>query len=312
MFQRDAVPSSPLPGPSARPDTPLSEAPSTGAPAEPLGASDVLSDGIPMSEGDYLSEAFNYSWSPSPDAAVHLLGDPQAHDTALPGQSAGLSPGDIEDLWLEVVHLDDLRLCAEFVKALQAATLSDPSVGLSEEAVARLCNPLHGLSSPPLDVDQQLALDLYLLNPSEATYKANRAAFLHHSPHINIPSYYRTMCLVLEITGIELVVHNMCINSCIMYTGPFLNLKACPICLEPWYDQFRIWSSRGKERIARQEFHTIPVRPQLQALYREPGSTAHAHYLHEERECILSEINRTGCLDRYSDVLHGSDIIEAF
>jgi hypothetical protein len=64
-----------LPGPSAHLDTLLSEAPSTGAPAEPLGASDVPSDGIPMSEGDYLSEAFNYSWSPSPDAATHSLGD---------------------------------------------------------------------------------------------------------------------------------------------------------------------------------------------------------------------------------------------
>ena len=137
-------------------------------------------------------------------------------------------------------------------------------------------------------------------------------AFLHHSPHINIPSYYRTTCLVSEITGIELVVHDMCINSCIMYTSPFLNLEACSMCSEPRYDQFRIWSSRGKERIAHQEFHTIPVRPQLQVLYHELGSTAHSHYLHKERERVLLEINRMGCLDRYSNVLHGSDIIEAF
>jgi hypothetical protein len=90
-----------------------------------------------MSEGNYLSEAFDYSQSPSPDAAARSLGDPQAHDTALSGRSARLSPGDIEDLWLEeVIHLDNLRLCAEFVKALQVATLSNPSVGLSEEAVA--------------------------------------------------------------------------------------------------------------------------------------------------------------------------------
>jgi hypothetical protein len=313
MFQGDAVPSSPLSGPSAHPDTLLSKAPSTGASAEPLGASDVLSDSTPMSEGDYLSEAFNYSWLPSLDAATRSLGDPQAHDTALPGQSAGLSPGDIKDLWLkEVIHLDNLRLCAKFVKALQAATLSDPSVCLSEEAVAQLRDPLRGLSSPPLDVDQQLALNLYLLNPSEATYEANCTAFLHHSPHINILSYYRTTRLVSEITGIESVVHDMCVNSCIVYTGPFLNLEACPMCSEPRYDQFRIQSSRGKERIARQEFHTIPVGPQLQALYRKLGSAAHAHYLCKEREHVLSEINRTGCLDRYSNVLHGSDIIEAF
>jgi len=76
MFQGDAVPSSSLPGPSARPDTLLSKAPSTGASAEPLGASDVPSDSTPMSEGDYLSEAFDYSRLPSLDAAACSLGDP--------------------------------------------------------------------------------------------------------------------------------------------------------------------------------------------------------------------------------------------
>jgi hypothetical protein len=84
------------------------------------------------------------------------------------------------------------------------------------------------------------------------------------------------------------------------------------MCSEPRYDQFKLRSSGGKERIACQDFHTIPVRPQLQALYREPESAAHSHYLREERERVLSDINRTGCLDRYSDVLHGTDLIEAF
>jgi hypothetical protein len=84
------------------------------------------------------------------------------------------------------------------------------------------------------------------------------------------------------------------------------------MCSELRYDQFKLQSSRGKERIACQDFHTIPVGPQLQALYREPESTAHSHYLREERERILSNINRMGCLDRYSDVLHSTDLIEAF
>ena len=85
MFQGDAVPSSPLPGPSACPDTPLSKAPSIGAPGEPLDTSDVPSDGTPMSEGDYLSETFDYSRSPLLDAAVHVLEDSEANDAALPG-----------------------------------------------------------------------------------------------------------------------------------------------------------------------------------------------------------------------------------
>ena len=136
--------------------------------------------------------------------------------------------------------------------------------------------------------------------------------FLMHSPHINIPSYYRTTCLVSDLTGIELVIHHMCINSCIVYTGPFLDLEACPLCSELRYDQFKLRSSGGKKKTACQEFHTIPVGPQLQVLYREPESTVNAHYLHEERERVLLDINRNGYLDRYSDVLHGTDLIEAF
>jgi len=56
----------------------------------------------------------------------------------------------------------------------------------------------------------------------------------------------------------------------------------------------------------------IPIGPQLQALYRDPESAAHAHYLRSERSRVLSEIEQTGYLGEYSDVLHGTDLIEAF
>jgi Transposase family tnp2 len=316
MFQVAAVLVSPLPGPSARPDTPVSEGPSIGAPGEPLDISDVPSSGSLMSGSDNLSDDSNVSDSSqlqSLDTVEHSLEDPEAHVAVLPERSAGLSLGDIEDLWIQdTIHLDNLKLCADFVGRLQAATLSDPSAGLSEEAVALLRNPPHGLPSAPLDASRRLAIELYLINPSQKTYDDNRAAILRFSPDADIPSYYRTRHLISEITGVESVVHNMCVNSCIAYTGPFLDLEACPMCSEPRYDQFRLRSSRGKTWIARQEFHTIPVGPQLQALYRKPGSTAHAHYLRKERARVLSDVNQTGYLDKYSDVLHGTDIIEAF
>ena len=140
----------------------------------------------------------------------------------------------------------------------------------------------------------------------------NQKAFLHRLPNADLPSYYKARQLVADLTGIELVVHHMCINSCIAYTGPFTDLKVCPMCSEPCYDKFRLEASGGRERIPRQEFHTIPIRPQLQALYREPESATHTHYMHIERTCVLEKINNNGFLDKYSDVLHGTDLIEAF
>ena len=95
---------------------------------------------------------------------------------------------------------------------------------------------------------------------------------------------------------------------------PFPQSQGLPhtVYSEPWYNQFKLRSSGGKQWIACQEFHTISVRPQLQALYCEPEGAMHADYLHEERVCVLLDINRNGCLDRYSDVLDGTELIEAF
>jgi len=86
----------------------------------------------------------------------------------------------------------------------------------------------------------------------------------------------------------------------------------CPVCSEACYDCGHLESSHGKERVPWKEFHTIPIGPQLQALYRDPESVAHVHYLCLERSCVLSEIEQTGYLGEYSDVLHGTDLIEAF
>ena len=223
MFQGAAILASPLPGPSVHPNTPVSEGSLIRAPRVLLGISDAPSNDTPISEEDELSDdskVLDPSQLPLLGTAAHVRKDPEAHDTDLLERSARISPGNVDNLWLqETIHLDDLRMCSDFVKCLQVDTLSDPSLSLSEEAVEQLCNPPCRQSSPPHDADQRLVLELYLLNPSEATYKANCAAFVHHSPHINLPSYYRTTHLISKITGIELVVHHMCINSCIMYVA---------------------------------------------------------------------------------------------
>jgi hypothetical protein len=104
----------------------------------------------------------------------------------------------------------------------------------------------------------------------------------------------------------------MCINSCVAFTGPFLKPESCPVCTKPQYDQFRIQMSDGKDRAPHQEFHTIPIGPQIQVLYCTPESAKYAHYLREERLCVLSEIHSKGCLAEYSDTLHGTDLIGVF
>ena len=200
----------------------------------------------------------------------------------------------------------------EFVKKLQSARLDDPTLGMSCEALEWLRNPLCEQPLLFIDGNTWLALDMYLANPSEATYDMNWKVFLHRLPDADLPSYYKARRLVADLTGVESVVHHMCINSCIAYTGPFMHLEACSMCTEPCYDKFRLEASGGRERILRQEFHMIPIRPQLQALYRESESATHAYYMRIERTCVLEEIDNKWFLDEYSDVLHGTDLIKAF
>ena len=79
MFQGNAVPASPQPGPSVRPNTPPSEGPSIGAPGELLGISDAPSNVTPISEEDDLSddsEVLDSSQLPLLCTAAHAHKDP--------------------------------------------------------------------------------------------------------------------------------------------------------------------------------------------------------------------------------------------
>ena len=101
--------------------------------------------------------------------------------------------GDIEDLWLQdIIHLEDIKSMVEFVRKLQSASLDDPSLGMFCEALEHLRNPLHEQSSLSIDKDTWLAIDIYLGNPSKATYEVNWKAFLCQLPGAHVPSYYKT------------------------------------------------------------------------------------------------------------------------
>jgi len=167
------------------------------------------------------------------DTDNRLLDDP-AHRNP---NSFDMPPGDVEDLWLwDTIHCDDLRTAVEFMKGLQGATLEDPSLGMSDGALHRLWNPPHKQSPRVVDKVTQLAIDLFLGNPLEATYETNRRAILRFQLDLDLMSYYKVKSLVANLTGIESVIHHMCVKSCIAYTGPFVDLDACPLCSELRYD----------------------------------------------------------------------------
>ena len=115
------------------------------------------------------------------------------------------------------------------------------------------------------------------------------------------------------MSGVLPIIHDMCPNSCITYTGPFLRLAVCPECNEPQYDQLKLVESKGKVKVACQSFHTLPVGPQLQAAWRSVEGSEQMHYWKWATDSILAEIHQKGAVDMdiYDDVFRGSDYITA-
>jgi len=60
--------------------------------------------------------------------------------------------------------------------------------------------------------------------------------------------------VIAQMSDIMPLIHDMCINSCLVYTGPFATLKTCPTCGESWYDQIMLANSDGKVKKPWQEF----------------------------------------------------------
>ncbi|PBK81066.1 hypothetical protein ARMGADRAFT_948811 [Armillaria gallica] len=63
----------------------------------------------------------------------------------------------------------------------------------------------------------------------------------------------------------------MCINSCTVYTGPFKTLQCCLYCAKPCY-------TSETSSIPCQQFYTMPIGPQLQAIWQSPKSVQSMKY----------------------------------
>ena len=113
---------------------------------------------------------------------------------------------------------------------------------------------------------------------------------------MDMPSHYSVEKIISEHTGVESIEHDMCPNTCVAFTGPYSALNRCPICEEERYDSIRLRTSGGRSHIARQKFVTIPLGPQLQALWHDPQHAEDIGYLREETRRIREQMRTNGGL----------------
>lgn len=212
----------------------------------------------------------------------------------------------------EATELGDLKVTWEFVNAIRNTSLEDESTKLTPEMIARLRNPpVETLVMP--DSDTLLSLELYLslYNSSEDSYNTAHSAILHRHPNDPVLSYQQVEKLVSNMSGVQPIEHDMCVNSCLAYTGPsFSALDECLKCGELRYNLQQL-SMSGKQ-VPRQTFHTIPIGPQLQALWRSPTRAEALQYRRNFTNTTLCELFESNEeLSSYRDIFSGSDYLSA-
>ena len=219
------------------------------------------------------------------------------------------SEGELDDTPANLSHIENIKFTQEFIEDISTATFENGC--LDDDVIHHLRNPCN---EPTIisDPDIRLSLDLFLAvtNASEETYHASRNAILLRYPDSGILSYHAVKQLVAQKTGIVAVYDDMCINSCHAFTGPFAQLRFCSICGEARYDVAQA-ALTGKD-IARQQFCTILLGPQLQALRQSRSGAMAMRYLDQKMKQVAEMLNNIQAEDSgdivYDDIFSGSEI----
>lgn len=207
--------------------------------------------------------------------------------------------------------IEDIKTSLDFINLLKNASLDNQIHHKFDD------DSLYNLQNPPQeqlfidDPDVRLSLDIFMAttNASQESYNAIRQAILRRYPNSSILTFYKIKNLLDKITGVIPILHDMCKNSCVGFTGAFASLMSCPICGELRYE-----SSSGNTQTPVKQFTTLPIGPQLQALWRSPESAERMQYRNDHTNKIIEEIyNNQGTRpDRpFCDLFDGTDYLQA-
>lgn len=206
-------------------------------------------------------------------------------------------------------QIHDIEITAKFIEALKNAKLEDSN--MLPDDIARLRAAPSDFPFDVYDPDFLLSLRTFLAvnTASQEVYNTFRDAVLARHPDNTFLSYDQIKRRVQQISGIVPITHDMCVDSCAAFTGPFGDLTECPLCAEPRY---QYTSGPCPQRIARRQYHTIPLGFVLQAFYRSPEDAQRMHYRQKRTDEILAHLRANGYqIDVYDDIYIGSDYLDA-
>ena len=202
-----------------------------------------------------------------------------------------------------------MKTTLQFVGMLEEATLETQ---FSPKELELFKNPRQITSSPSDDPDLLLFISTYVanLNASQDIYiKTN---IQRRDPEIKMLSYDQVQRRVSKLSGVVTWQHDMCIDSCLGFTGPYAGLDHCPDprCGKPRYDPSKLAKSGGKIKVPQKTFTTFPIGPQLQSRWKSPDMARKMHYRRNKTEELRQE-HAEGTPDGYDDILGGYAYLDA-
>ncbi|KAF8707585.1 Transposase family tnp2, partial [Rhizoctonia solani] len=221
----------------------------------------ALDDNIPPTALNVWDNVLQHWYSnDEPEDGPHL----SSNSTATRSQTD--RSNELDDISLEALsdHLGDFDL--------STYGLSPDDIMDSEEIV-RAAVEAHTLLEPE-DNHSLSSFDLYVrFRPTESLFAEliRRYQPIDSPEGTRIPSIKQLRSLARKLSGLAAKRHHCCVNSCVAFIGYLGHMNTCPVCHESRFD------SAGKPRNI---FVTIPLIPQLRALFACPISAKNMQYRH--------------------------------
>jgi len=160
-----------------------------------------------------------------------------------------------------------LDIAEQFIDLLEGATLDSDIEPLPAALMQQLTSPRESILQ--LTEDERWCIDNYFSsdNITEDQYHNLVLAQEKRLPEVagKLLSYHLVKKLTEELSGVKTIKHDMCVNSCLAFTGPFAKDVGCRLCRESRYHPLS--KTHGKKK-PRKTFTTILPSMNLQAYYQ--------------------------------------------
>ena len=133
--------------------------------------------------------------------------------------------------------INELRKTAQFIDALRGATLEQSNMQQEDIDHLHTAEPDPRLNITDKHFCKALSAFLSVTNTSQKTYNmfSSCSSMLACYPDDPFLLYSQVKWCVKQLSGVVPIFYDMCPDTCIGFTGPFIDHECCPTCGKEHY-----------------------------------------------------------------------------